>query len=82
MLQKSVDEYGISDSIVIFKFFWPTDLLQLFFISEKLKKRNNIIVVDMTYANEQSDFSQWVEIFVEHPDTQELFDYMIVYEDY
>ncbi len=82
MLHNIVDECNIFDSIIVFKFFWPTDILQLFFISEKLKAQNNIIIVDLTQANEQSDFSQWVQTFAEDSHARDLFDYMIVYEDF
>ena len=67
---------------MVFDFFWPCELSQIFHLAQGLKERGNVVVIDATRANEQSDFVLWVEKFKGHPELFELFDYYLAYQDY
>ncbi len=67
---------------MVFDFFWPAELSQIFHLAKGLKERGNVVVIDATRANEQSDFILWVEKFKGHPELFDIFDYYVAYQDY
>lgn len=67
---------------VVFDFFWPAGLYQILPLAKKLKSLGKKVVLNFTRANEQSDFTVWIESFKKNPEIFERFDAIVVYEDY
>lgn len=68
--------------VVVFDFFWPAGLYQIFPIAEKLKKLGKKVVLNFTRANEQADFTQWIAGFQNNGEAFDFLDAVVVYEDY
>lgn len=69
-------------STVVFDFFWPAGLFQILPIARKMRELGKKTVLNFTRANEQSDFTQWIETFGTNPEIFERLDAIVVYEDY
>jgi|SaaInlV_120m_DNA_4_1040238.scaffolds.fasta_scaffold00593_10 hypothetical protein len=76
-----------SNENIVYKLdiFWPEELITIWLISKILKDNNkNIkIIVDFSMANEQLDFSQWIEL-IKNSWTQffDIVDFFTIYRDY
>lgn len=67
---------------VVFDFFWPAGLYQILPLAKKFKSMGKKAVLNFTRANEQSDFTVWIEAFKKNPEIFERLDAIVVYEDY
>ncbi len=67
---------------VVFDFFWPAGLYQIVPLAKKMRELGKRTVLNFTRANEQADFTVWIDAFKNNPEFFDRFDAVVVYEDY
>ena len=84
-LKYYVITYFSDNNVYKFDIFWPEELVTVWLISKLLKSKykNVKIIVSFAKANEQLDFSQWINLIKKSwKSFFEIIDFFIVYRDY
>lgn len=68
--------------ICIFEFFWPSELLQILLLAKQAKKLWHTVILSSSKSNEQTDFTRWIDTFIDNPFLFENIDYYIPYMDF
>jgi len=68
--------------ICIFEFFWPSELIQILLLAKHAKRLWHTVILSSTKSNEQTDFTRWIDAFLNNQFIFDYIDYYIPHSDY
>lgn len=68
--------------ICIFEFFWPSELMQILLLGKYAKSLWHTVILSAAKWNEQTDFTRWIDAFINNTFIFDYIDYFIPYQDY